>query len=77
MKYTYESVPPEIREALHSFIEEQGLDCADNFRFTPVDDSEGEDQFEEIKEQGCCGSMDSFAKDNEGHVWFIGCNYGH
>lgn len=76
-KYTYQSVPKEISDKLDELIEEQNLECADNYRFSPVDDNEGMTQFDAIEESGCCGSFNSEYTDSNGIRWLIGCNYGH
>ena len=76
-RYTGAQVPPEIREALEERIEKCRLEHADNYRFSPMDDSEGLEEFEEIKEHGCCGSYEREVEDHTGRKWLIGCNYGH
>jgi predicted aldo/keto reductase-like oxidoreductase len=76
-KYMGAMVPPEIRQALEERIEQCGLDYTDNYRFSPMDDPEGLDEFEAIKESGCCGSYEREVEDSTGRKWLIGCNYGH
>lgn len=76
-KYTRDNVPDEVYLALMDCIEEQGLECADNFRYSPSDDNEGLSQFEEIAESGCCGSANFQVQDATGRTWLVGCNYGH
>lgn len=76
-KYTTAKVPLEIQEALEQRIEECRLECADNYRFSPMDDPEGLNEFEIIKERGCCGSYEREVEDKTGRKWLIGCNYGH
>jgi hypothetical protein len=76
-KYMGDKVPPEIREALEKRIEECDLRCVDNYRFSPMDDPEGLQEFEEISKRGCCGSYEREVSDSTGRKWLIGCNYGH
>jgi hypothetical protein len=76
-KYMGALVPPEIREALEGRIETCGLEGADNLRFAPMDDPDGLDEFESIKEHGRCDSYEREVSDNSGRKWLIGCNYGH
>ena len=77
VKYMSNKVPPEIRRALEDRIDVCRLECADNYRFTPMDDPEGLEEFEEIKAHGCCGSYEREVLDNIGRKWLIGCDYGH
>lgn len=76
-KYDYNTVPPDVREALDSLIEDEGLECTDNLRFSPDDDEEGMDEFDAIEAAGCCGSMNTKYTDITGRVWSVGCNFGH
>ena len=76
-KYSGKNVPVEIRTRLDEIIEDEGLECADRFRFTPMDDDEGMHQFEFVKDGGCCGSFERIVEDATGRKWLIGCNYGH
>lgn len=76
-KYTSTNVPREVVQGLYDLIEEHDLECADNFRFTPIDDAQGQDDYEDLRESGCCGSFDREYVDHSGKRWKIGCNYGH
>lgn len=76
LKYPYDKVPPEVRQALDDLIEEHQLEFADNFRFSPVEDAEGMGQYSDIQWNGCCGCFDTEI-DVNGVRWAVGCNYGH
>lgn len=71
------NVPNEVYQALEDFIEDLQMECADNFRFTPVGDVEGEAWYAELEAYGCCGGFERIVKDVTGKDWRIGCNYGH
>jgi hypothetical protein len=54
------------------------FDCADNFRLCRVGDSVGEAEYEETRNDGCCGSVDiEIGPSPAGHVYHHGFNYGH
>jgi hypothetical protein len=76
-KYTSCNVPNEVYQALRDYIEEHDLECADNFRFVPVDDFAAQDEYDDIRDGGCCGYFDNHFTDSTGRLWRIGCNYGH
>ena len=76
-KYIRGTVPEEVIDALHENIDREDLENADNFRYSPLDDSEGLDEFDEIEEDGCCGSASWIIIDAMGREWVVGCNYGH
>lgn len=76
-KWNSGTVPPEVYRALRDFIDEQDMECADNFRFSPEDDGHGLNEYEDIRDSGCCGYFDRVVEDNTGRKWKVGCNYGH
>jgi hypothetical protein len=54
------------------------FDCSDNFRLCRVGDPIGEAEYEEIRNGGCCGSVDTeIGPSPAGHVYRYGFNYGH
>ena len=74
-----ESPTAEDRQAIEDIDYEVArgeLDCADNYRWYKDGDAEGQKLYEEAREDGCCGSLDTSTFIN-GQKWFIGCNYGH
>lgn len=65
----------DIEEVAIAFaVEVSHLDYADNFRIFPL---HMEQQFNQIKDKGCCGSFNSQVKCLSGNIYWIGCNYGH
>ena len=61
---------------LRGIIEDENLECSDNYRVSCLDDEEGMMEFEESAENGCCGSFEKKLTIND-EPWIIGCNYGH
>lgn len=54
------------------------FDCSDNFRLCRVGDSDGEAEYETIRNDGCCGSVDiEIGPSPAGHTYRHGFNYGH
>jgi len=76
-KYIGKAVPTEIRNALDILIERFDLEYADTYRFSPLDDPQGMEEFEFISNHGCCGSFEHEVDDSTGRKWMVGCNYGH
>lgn len=50
--------------------------CIDNLRFAYQDDPEALYLYEELRDEGCCGSFDEDII-VDGKPAQIGCNYGH
>ena len=50
------------------------LEYADNFRIARVSEKRA---FFEKAARGCCGAWNTQIKCSSGHVYWVGCNYGH
>ena len=50
--------------------------CMDNYRTCRKSDKDMYADYKKIKEDGCCGFIDSQYNIN-GEIYLIGCNYGH
>lgn len=64
----------QARSFFFNDIEE--LDCADNFRFAFADNAADAEEYESIRNDGCCGFVD-MSVEVDGRVYWMGCNYGH
>ena len=54
------------------------FECSDNFRLCQVGDPIGESEYGEIRNSGCCGSVDiEIGPSPAGHFYHYGFNYGH
>jgi hypothetical protein len=76
-KYTSQNIPREVYQQVEDIIETGGYEYADTFRYSPVDDPEGLEEYDVIRDSGCCGSHDTEVADSTGRVWKVGFNYGH
>jgi hypothetical protein len=70
-------VPSEVKAALDAFVEDDGLEYADNQRYGLTSDLTSMALFEEARSRGCCGSFETTVTDLQGREWMVGCNYGH
>ena len=70
-------VPSEVKAALDAFVEDDGLEYADNYRYALVSDPTSVSDFEDASARGCCGCFETTVLDNQGREWMVGCNYGH
>ncbi len=61
---------------MYAELEEHDERCIDNYRFSFADDADGMEEYENARDNGCCGSCDYEILVN-GHKAYIGCNYGH
>lgn len=77
MHYNVSNIPVEVYQQLRDIIEAGDFEYADTFRYAPADDVEALNDYDSIRESGCCGSHDTEVKDNSGRVWKVGFNYGH
>jgi len=67
----------EALAAINEIIEEELNDlCVDNYRVALLDDPEAMAEYEEKKENGCCGFYDIEVL-IAGERAMLGCNYGH
>lgn len=57
--------------------DEDLFDYADNVRIARTCDAQEMSNFEKVREDGCCGSMDWEVVDPHGVRWILGFNYGH
>lgn len=64
------------REEAFDWLQDQEYEYADNFRFGWKDHIGSMEQYEDIRDHGCCGSTD-FDITINGRPATIGCNYGH
>lgn len=64
------------QEAIDGMIETVDDPCIDNIRFAFMDDDTAMSEYENAKDDGCCGFHDEEILVN-GRKAMIGCNYGH
>ena len=67
---------PQARKWLFSFLNEQDMEHADNYRFAFEDTPKEVAEYDTILNDGCCGYFDRRVK-VAGRYALIGCNYGH
>lgn len=63
----------EVMDELTYQINRLGLEYADTFRVTPVEDGIEA----HISKQSCCGAWEATHTCKSGRTYFIGCNHGH
>jgi hypothetical protein len=57
-------------------LEDSDEHCIDNYRFAFLDDAKAMADYQDKKDNGCCGYFDEEVVVN-GRKAIIGCNYGH
>jgi hypothetical protein len=75
------TIPPfatkeEALDWMYEGFERDDERCIDNERFAFLDDSKAVNEYENIKEGGCCGFYDVEIV-VDGRPAIMGCNYGH
>lgn len=71
------NVPDAVLDILLDLANDfERFDCTDNFRACRVGDTEGEKQFNQQRDEGCCGDFHEEIE-HEGIKYFIGFNHGH
>jgi len=67
-----------IRETFEKITKNMRDDCPDNYRVCEVGDEQGEQDYQETFNLGCCGSYDEvFTHEQSGRKFRFGFNYGH
>ncbi len=78
---TIEGVLPKhsrwVNAEFDKILEDYTSDNADNFRAARTTDAQAVMIYNEKKDRGCCGSMDTEVKHPDGTVYMLGFNYGH
>lgn len=64
------------KEDAFLWMEEQGLEGPDNYRFAFLDDHAGMSKYEDEKNHGCCSFFDEEIFVDQ-RLATIGCNYAH
>ena len=65
-------------EQLQNLIDSEELDYVDNYRVAEVGDSAEEAEYERIRDEGCCGSVNQvYTHPTTGKQILVGCNWGH
>lgn len=67
-----------IRKMLRKEVEymERELFYIDNFRLAQVGQKDQEEEYEQARRDGCCGSHEAQVR-VAGYTFWVGCNYGH
>lgn len=63
----------ELLEELDYEVGRNGLEYADTYRATPIDQGYAE----HAQKVGCCGVYETHHKCRSGNMYYLGCNYGH
>lgn len=58
-------------------VYDDGIECADNFRWCRVGVKDEEDTFNRHAAEGCCGVYYWTVVDPDGQMWQFGFNHGH
>ena len=68
-----------INNATNAWFATEGeFECSDNFRLCRIGDLAGEAEYEDARNDGCCGFIDiEIGPSPAGHKYRYGFNYGH
>jgi len=62
---------------LREISSNKDFEYVDNWRVADLKIKAQVDQYQSIKQDGCCGFHDFVAKSPDGHKFMLGFNYGH
>ena len=76
-KIVKKNIRRRLMKIIDQITEDYNYDCADNFRFYEVGNTEQKSDYEARRSTGCCGFVDDKEIKYLGRNFIIGFNYGH